>query len=109
MEFKVVAVLTILSYISNTDAQHHVSPLAPQVSAHPNAANTFLNTACARYSSAHPCAPGDTACETAYKASGCGRKKRSAQFAANVSPSAPPFAAHPNAAHTSLPSLFNLL
>ena len=72
------------------------------MSAHPNAAHTFLNPACAIYSGAFPCAPGDTACETAYKASGCGRRKRNAQFPAHVSPLTPQISAHPNPAHTSL-------
>merc|ERR1719516_982557 len=75
----------------------HVSAQAPSVSAHPNAAHTFLanpsisahpnpahtplNTACLKFSGAFPCAPGDTACEAEYKASGCGRKKRQAEQA----------------------------
>merc|ERR1740131_309367 len=107
---KIVAVL-ILQITSSLPVPQfltpaHVSPLSPQISAHPNAANTFLNPDCSIFSSAHPCAPGHTACELAYKQSGCGRRKRAAfpQFPgpAHVSPLAPQFSAHPNAAHTSL-------
>merc|ERR1711915_935913 len=90
----------------NTPA--HVSPLVPSISAHPNAAHTFLanpqisahpnpahtplNTACLKFSGAFPCAPGDSACEAEYKASGCGRRKRQAEFAF-------PGAAYPGQAH----------
>ena len=102
--FQVLLALTIALHNSNSEAQlaHHVSPLAPHVSAHPNAAHSFLNPDCAIFSGAFPCAPGDSACETAYKASGCGRRKRDVQYPAHVSPLAPGVSAHPNPAHTSL-------
>merc|ERR1711892_1095995 len=104
----VAAVLTLPQF--NLPA--HVSALAPTNSAHPNAAHTSLNSACLKFSGAFPCAPGHTACEEEYKVSGCGRKKRQAEFAfpgaaypgqAHSGPAYPgpahPQAAHPGAAH----------
>eukprot|EP00090_Calanus_glacialis_P025301 TRINITY_DN394_c0_g1_i1.p1 TRINITY_DN394_c0_g1~~TRINITY_DN394_c0_g1_i1.p1 ORF type:complete len:149 (-),score=49.86 TRINITY_DN394_c0_g1_i1:60-506(-) len=100
----IVAVLTLPQF----PLPAHVSPLAPSVSAHPNAAHTFLggpqvsahpnpahtslNSACLKFSGAFPCAPGDSACEAEYKVSGCGRKKRQAELAF-------PGAAYPGQAH----------
>merc|ERR1712156_356552 len=51
----------------------HTSPLDSSLSAHPNAAHTRISDDCARFTGAFPCAPGDSACETDYKTSGCGR------------------------------------
>merc|ERR1712179_751385 len=44
----------------------HTSALDSSLSAHPNAAHS-------RFTAAFPCAPGDSACETDYKTSGCGK------------------------------------
>merc|ERR1711892_1467705 len=110
----VAAVLTLpqfnlpahVSALAPTNSAHpnaaHTFIGAPQISAHPNAAHTSLNAACLKFSGAFPCAPGHTACEEEYKVSGCGRKKRQAEFAfpgaAHPGP-AHPQAAHPGAAH----------
>merc|ERR1712066_973586 len=51
----------------------HTSPLSPSLAAHPNPAHSRLSPDCARFSGAFPCAPGDSACLTDYKTSGCGK------------------------------------
>merc|ERR1712198_268983 len=84
--------LAAVSTLPQFNSPAHVSPLAPSISAHPNAAHTPLNSACLKFSGAFPCAPGDSACEAEYKASGCGRRKRQAEFAF-------PGAAYPGQAH----------
>merc|ERR1711994_157044 len=84
--------LAAVSTLPQFNTPAHVSPLAPSISAHPNPAHTPLNTACLKFSGAFPCAPGDSACEAEYKASGCGRRKRQAEFAF-------PGAAYPGQAH----------
>merc|ERR1712243_293850 len=115
LEMKVQIILCLwLSIAWCVPQSAHVSPLAPHLSAHPNAAHTspllpaqsahpnpahtaYARPDCARFQGAYPCAPGDVACEAAYKTSGCGRKKRSAQqaFPGNAHPGA----AHPGLAH----------
>merc|ERR1712142_822460 len=51
----------------------HTAPAAPFQAAHPNAANTFVNPDCSRFSGAFPCAIGDDQCAQDYKVSGCGK------------------------------------
>merc|ERR1711981_794891 len=51
----------------------HTSPLSPSLAAHPNPAHSRLSPDCARFSGAFPCGPGDSACLTEYKTSGCGK------------------------------------
>ena len=51
----------------------HTSLQDSTLAAHPNAAHTSASPDCARFSGAFPCAPGDSACETDYKTSGCGK------------------------------------
>merc|ERR1712130_433578 len=75
----------------------HVSPQAPDLSAHPNPAHTFvagfqqgahpnaahtaLRPDCARFQGAFPCAPGDEVCALDYKTSGCSGRRREALMA----------------------------
>merc|ERR1711936_116723 len=51
----------------------NTSALGSSLSAHPNAAHSRISADCARFTGAFPCAPGDSACETDYKTSGCGK------------------------------------